>query len=166
MAYLLILIAVVSRLVAHPANFAPIATMALFGGVYLNKKYAIILPLAAMFISDIFIGFYTWQVMASVYLSFALVGLIGLWVRKHKKISTVLGATLAGSVLFYLVTNFAVWAFGTMYSPNLQGLMNSYIAAIPFFRNTLLGDFFYVGLLFGAYELSLALSARRVPEKV
>lgn len=165
MAYLLILIAVALRLIVHPANFAPVAAIALFSGVYLDKKYSIIVPLAAMFISDLFIGVYTWQIMASVYLSFALIGAIGLWVRKHKKVAVVLGASLTGSILFYLVTNFAVWAFGTMYTPNLQGLINSYIAAIPFFRNTLMGDLFYVGLLFGSYEFSLALSAKKATQR-
>jgi len=161
MAFLLIIVAVLLRLVPHPANFAPVAALALFGGVYLDKRWALILPLAAMLMSDIFIGFYTWQVMASVYISFALVGLIGLWVRKHKKAAVVIGATLSGSILFFLITNFAVWAFGMMYPHTLQGLITSYVAGIPFFRNTLLGDYFYVGLFFGSYELVMALAAKR-----
>lgn len=151
-AALLIMLGFAARLLPHPANFAPIGAVALFGGMYLTKRYAVILPLIAMLISDIFIGFYTWQIMASVYISFALTGLIGLWVRKNKKLSTIIGGTVLGSILFFLITNFAVWAFGAMYAHNFSGLMQSYIMAIPFFRDSLLGDLFYVGLLVGTYE--------------
>lgn len=149
---LLITLGIAARLLPHPANFAPIGAVALFGGIYLTRRYSMILPLIAMFISDIFIGFYTWQIMASVYISFALTGLIGLWVRKNKKLSTVVGGTVLGSILFFLITNFSVWAFGTMYTHDFSGLTQSYIMAIPFFRNSLLGDLFYVGLLVGTYE--------------
>lgn len=149
---LLIIVGITARLLPHPANFAPIGAVALFGGMYLTKRYAMILPLIAMLISDIFIGFYTWQIMASVYISFALTGLIGLWVRKNKKLSTIIGGTVLGSISFFLITNFAVWAFGAMYAHNLAGLTQSYVMAIPFFRNSLLGDLFYVGLLVGTYE--------------
>ena len=152
LALALIALAIVARVLPHPANFAPIGAVALFGGIYLSRRYAMILPLAAMLISDIFIGFYTWQIMVSVYVSFALTGLIGLRVRKNKKLSTIVGGTVLGSILFFLITNFAVWAFGAMYAHNLAGLTQSYIMAIPFFRNSLLGDLFYVGLLVGSYE--------------
>lgn len=161
MAYVLIIAAVLLRLVPHEPNFAPIAAMALFGGVYLSKKWAITIPLVAMFISDLFIGFYSWQIMVSVYASFALIGAIGLWVRKNKNATKVIGATLSGSIIFFIVTNFAVWAFSGMYAHSLQGLASCYIAAIPFFKNTLMGDFFYVGALFGSYELALALISSR-----
>ncbi len=172
MAYFFILMFVslgaVMRLVPHLPNFAPIAAIALFGGVYLGRKWAIILPLSALLISDLFIGIYTWQIMLSVYLSFALIGLIGIWVKKRKNFPVVLGATLSGSVLFFIVTNFAVWAFSTMYPLTLQGLSACYIAAIPFFRHTLLGDLFYVGLFFGSYELATLMLKKRasVPKEV
>ncbi len=114
---------------------------------------AIVIPLAAMLVSDYFIGFYHLPVMLSVYLSFAISGLLGLWLKKHKTLNNTIGVTLFASVQFYLLTNFAVWAFGSLYPPDAQGLLASYVNALPFFRNTLLGDFFYVGVLFGAYEL-------------
>ena len=153
MEYLLILFGVVLRFLPHPANFAPIAAMGLFGGCYLRKRFAFALPLAAMLVSDFFIGFYSLKIMFSVYLSFALVGLIGIWIKNHKSVYTVIGGTLIGSVLFYLITNFAVWAFGSLYPHTLIGLLGSYAAAIPFFKNSLMGNFFYVGVLFGSYEL-------------
>lgn len=93
--------------------------------------------------------------MFSVYGSLAMMGVIGLWIRKNKKLSTVLGGTILGSVIFYLLTNGAVWAFGSLYPPTAAGLLQSYYMAIPFFRNSLLGDLFYTGVLVGAYEASL-----------
>lgn len=155
MAYFFILAAAVLRLLPHPANFAPIAALALFGGTYLNKKYALGIPLLAVLVSDYFIGFYEPWVMFSVYLSFLLIGLIGLWLKKHKKLSYIFGATLLGSILFFILTNFAVWAATPWYPKSLAGLSECYLLALPFFRNTILGDLFYVGTMFGLYELVL-----------
>ncbi len=152
-ALLLILLGVSTRLLPHPANFAPIAAIALFAGIYLPKKFAIILPMAAMLISDLILGFYLWPVMVSVYFSFAVTGMIGLAIQKQKKFSTVLGGALLASILFFIVTNWAVWAFGTMYAHNFNGLIQSYLMALPFFKNTLLGDLFYTGVLVGSMEV-------------
>ena len=150
---LLVALAVSLRMIPHPANFAPIAALALFGGVYLGRNYAFILPVVAMLISDFFIGFYSLPVMTFVYGSFLLVGVMALWLRQHKKWYWTLTVTLAGSILFYLATNWAVWAFGVLYPHTLSGLMQSYTMALPFFRGTLLGDLFYVTAFFGSYEL-------------
>lgn len=153
--YIMIAVGVVLRLTPHPPNFAPIAAMALFGGAYLNKKTALGVPLLAVLVSDFFIGFYNPLIMASVYGSFLLAGIIGIYLRKRITPPYVLGAALSSSVLFYLITNFAVWAApGSFYPHNLAGLASSYIAAIPFFKNTLLGDLFYTGAFFGVYELT------------
>lgn len=154
---LIIIFAIVLRLMPHPANFAPIAAMALFGGVYLNKKYALIVPLAAMFLSDIFLGFH--NTMLFVYGSFLLTGVVGLWLRKHKTLPVVAGATLLSSLLFFLITNFGVWLVGGLYPKTFAGLVNAYFYAIPFFRNTVIGDLFYVGLFFGSYELLIKLAS-------
>ena len=149
------------RLMPHPWNFTPIAAMALFGGTYLNRKYALIVPLAAILVSDYFIGFYEWRLMAAVYGSFLLIGLIGCWLKKHKTLFTVFGASLTGSILFFLITNFAVWAFSSWYTKDFSGLIYCYTMALPFFRNTLMGDLFYVGALFGAYETVLVLARKK-----
>ena len=151
-AFLLILLGVSSRILPHPANFAPIAAIALFSGIYLPKKFAIMLPMAAMFLSDLIIGSYLWPVMISVYFSFAITGMIGLAIQKDKKISTVVGGALLASIIFFIITNWAVWAFGTMYTHNFNGLVQSYIMALPFFKNTLLGDLFYTAVLVGVME--------------
>jgi len=162
MAIFFIIAAVVLRLVPHLPNFAPIAAMALFGGTYFNKKYALIIPIAAMLVSDYFLGFYNPWIMISVYGSFVLIGIIGLWIKKHKNLPNIIGASLIGSIIFFLVTNFAVWAVPHSFYPhNLQGLLQSYIMGLPFFKNTLAGDLFYVGAMFGLYELVLRLTIKR-----
>lgn len=151
LAITIILAAAVSRLLPHPANFAPIAGMALFGGAYLPKKFAFLLPLAAMFISDIFLGFHS--AMPWVYASFILTALIGIFLKNHKSYLNVFISSLSSSLLFYFLTNFGVWASGAMYPHTFSGLLNCYYMAIPFFRNTLLGDLFYSGIFFGGYAL-------------
>jgi len=150
---LFILIAAILRLAPHAPNFAPIGAMALFGGTYLGKKWAIILPLAAMFLSDLFIGFDGVDGRLAVYGSFLLVGLIGMWLKNHKSIQNVIGASIISSTVFFLVTNFTVLYTESLYPKTLAGLMESYTMALPFFRNSLVGDLFYVGVFFGGYEL-------------
>ncbi len=150
-------LAVVSRLIPHPMNFAPVAALALFGGAYFDRRFAFVLPFAVLIVSDFFLGFY--DGIAWVYGSFFLVSLVGWGLRGRKSVAAVAGSTLLGSVLFFVVTNFGVWLGGGLYSPDMAGLLDCYVAAIPFFRNSLAGDAFYVTLLFGAAELA----ARRVP---
>jgi len=164
---LLITLGLAARLLPHPANFTPISAIALFAALYLPRKYSLILPILAMFVSDVFIGFYSLPIMIAVYASFIIMSLIGLLVRKNnhaspagKKILNIFSGTLAGAIIFFLITNFAVWAFGTMYSHNFSGLLDSYIAAIPFFRNSLLGDLFYCGIMIGGYEFVLSLKTK------
>src|SRR3989344_4531539 len=117
----LILITVMAcliRLLPHPANFAPMGALAITSGLYARKKWELLLPIGAMFVTDYFIGFYDVKVMAVVYGSFLLSTFIGVLVARNKNFSTVVGGTFAGSVLFYLTTNFAVWAFSSMYVHN------------------------------------------------
>jgi len=152
---LLVVFAAVMRLVPHIANVAPVAGLALFAGAYFNRRYAIALPIAVMFASDLFIGFYSWKIMLSVYGSFALIGVMGSMLKENKTFFRVFGTTLAGSMVFFAVTNWAVWAFSPLYEPTLAGLMQSYIMGLPFLKGTLAGDFMYVGIFFGAYELAL-----------
>ena len=155
---LLLTIGITTRFLPHPANFTAIGAIAMFGGLYLPKRWAIVGPMLAMFVSDIFIGFYAWQIMISVYAGFVIMGGIGLFVRQNKKISTVIGGTLLGSIIFYLFTNFAVWAFGTMYARTLSGLTQSYVMALPFFKNSLMGDLFYTTVLVGGCELAMKIT--------
>jgi len=168
LAIVFIVVGAVLRFAPHLPNFTPIAAIALFGGVYLNKKYALIVPIVAMLISDLFIGFYDIKLMAGVYLSFILVGLIGLLVKKHKNLATIVGGTILGSVAFFVITNFAVWAFYNWYPHTLSGLSQCFAMAIPFFKNTLMSDLFYVAILFGAYEMIMVWIKKRnlITEKI
>ena len=164
MAIFFIASAIILRLLPHLPNFAPIAAMALFGGTYLNKKYALLVPIAAMLISDWFIGFYNPWIMASVYGSFIIIGLIGLWLKNHKTVANILGASIFGSIIFFLITNFAVWVVPgklALYPHTWQGLLDCYIMGLPFLKNTLLGDLFYVGALFGLYEAIILVTIKR-----
>ena len=149
----IILFAVTLRILPHPPNFAPIAGMALFGGAYLNKKYALIVPLVAMFISDIFLGFHSG--IPFVYGSFLIIGLLGIWLRKNKNMKMIILAALSSSFIFFVITNFGVWLAGSLYPKTVDGFVQCYLYALPFFRNTIIGDLFYTGLFFGSYELLL-----------
>lgn len=162
---LLVFLAAISRLLPHLPNVAPIGGLALFTGTTAldaktkqSRIVAFALPIAALLISDVFIGFYAWQVMVAVYLGFLLTAGLGLLVRKHYNWATIAVASVAGALIFFLLTNAAVWAFTPMYSKDLTGLLNSYIAALPFLRNSLLGDLAYTGILFGSYEAAKQLN--------
>ena len=152
-AVLLVLIGVSLRLLPHPPNFVPITAIALFAGVYFSKRIALVLPMTAMIISDFFIGYYQFSLMAVVYGSFLLCVLLGFWLKKNKKWYTIGGSAILGAVLFFLITNFAVWAFTPWYAKTFSGLIQCYLMALPFFRNTLLGNLFYVSIFFGVYEM-------------
>lgn len=157
---MLILLGAATRFLPHPANVAPIAAIALFSGAYLRRWYAFVVPVAAMVMSDAVIGFH--PLIWATWGSFAMSGLIGLWIRRRVTPGRVIAGSLTSSVLFYLVTNWAVWAYTPLYDNTLAGLGASYIAAIPFFRNTVLGDLFYCGALFGLYALCTFALRRRV----
>lgn len=164
-ALLLVLMGVSFRLLKYAPNFTPIAALALFGGVYFSKKIALILPLGAMLISDIFIGFYEPKLMFLVYASFILCVIIGFWLKNHKKWHFIAGGAILSSVVFFLATNFAVWAFTPWYAKTFSGIIQCYVMAMPFFRNTLLGDIFFTAVFFGAYELSVAWVRKRFEAK-
>ena len=149
----LILAAAASRLIPHPPNAASITAVALFGGAYLSdKRLAFLVPIAALFLSDLVLGLYSH--MEVVYGSFALVVCIGLLLRRKRTPLAIGGATLASSTLFFVVTNFGVWLFGSLYPKTMEGLFVCYVAAIPFFQNTLLGDALYTVALFGGFALA------------
>ena len=150
------------RLLPHPPNFAPIAAIALFGGLYLSRKTALILPLAALVISDMFIGSYQLTLMFFVYGSFLLTVFLGFWLKKHKKWYTIGGSAVLSAVLFFVLTNFAVWAFSPWYAKTFAGLIQCFAMALPFFRNTLVGNLFYTGVFVGAYELIKVLNYARI----
>jgi hypothetical protein len=148
----LIVAAAATRLLPHPPNFTSVSAVALFGGAYFaDKRLAFLVPLTALFLSDLVLGFYVQ--MQVIYLAFALIVCIGIWLQKHRNVYAIAGAALTSSVLFFLVTNFVGFHIHSMYPQTFAGMIASYVAAIPFFANTVAGDLFYTALLFGGFAL-------------
>ncbi|PJZ69904.1 hypothetical protein CH373_13360 [Leptospira perolatii] len=151
-ALVLLVIAFASRFIPHVPNFTPILAISLFGGVYFtDKRVAILLPLSAMLMSDLIKGFH--DLIPVVYGMFALFAYVGTRIRENLSVGTVALAGLAGALSFYLVTNFFVWLTSGMYSLDLSGLLTCYVAAIPFFKNFLIGTAVYMPILFGGFYL-------------
>lgn len=133
--------------------------MALFSGALLPRRaWAFAIPLAAMLLSDLAIGFH--ELMPAVYVSFALISAMGLWLNRERSTARVAGTTIAGSLVFFFVTNFAVWAQTSLYEKTAAGLLSCFVAALPFLQNSLAGDLFYSTVLFGAW----AMAARAIPD--
>lgn len=147
---LIVVAAVLSRLIPHPLNFTPIGALALFGGArFADRRLAFALPLLVLFVADLFAGLHV--LIPVVYASFAVNVLLGRWVRRHPSVLSVAGMTLVGSIQFFAVTNFASWVM--WYPPTLAGFAECYVAALPYFRNTLLGDAAWSLALFGGFAL-------------
>ncbi|HEV7349518.1 DUF6580 family putative transport protein [Telluribacter sp.] len=157
----IVLAAALSRLLPHPFNFTPIGAMALFGGAYFGRKYlAFLVPLSAMLISDLLLGFH--GSMWAVYGSFILIVLIGMGLLRKITVGRVLAASTLSSILFFLITNFAVWYHaGSMYPQTPAGLLACYVAGLQFYQqelfgnlflNTVMGDLFFTTLLIGGFE--------------
>ncbi len=157
---LLIGLGVLARVVPHLPNFAPVAAIAVFAGFYLGRRYALILPIISMFVGDLFIGFYDLKMMAAVYGSFVLIGYLASVFKSRKNAEVVLGTSLLGSIAFFLVTNWAVWQFSGMYLKTWAGFLEAYLMALPFFRNTFLGDVIYLAFIAGGFELVVYLAGK------
>lgn len=149
---LLIFLGILSRLIPHPANFTAVGGIALFSGSRFRFDKALLITSATMFLSDVLLGFH--PVMWSTYAALGIAVLLGRLCKKRKAIKLIIAMTLLSSVVFFLITNFAVWLLpGSTYPKTISGLLQSYILALPFFRNSLLGNFFYTTVFFGGYEL-------------
>ncbi len=145
----LIIIGILFRFIPHSANFTPVAAIALFAGVYLNKKHALIVPLILMILSDVFLGMH--NVIIFTWGSFILVTLIGSWAKTRKSFKTIVSTSVVSSVLFYLITNFGVWVMG-WYPQTAKGLLDCYILGLPFLRTFTVSTLVYSAVFFGAYE--------------
>jgi hypothetical protein len=143
--------AIVGRFVVHLPNFTPIGALALFAGFYLPRRYALVLPLAVMFVCDLFIGFYNPLVMLVVYTSFAAVTYLAGMISTKKDAFVIGGATLAGSLFFFLTTNVAVWAFTDYYAHSVAGLLSCLAMGLPFLKYAMVGDIFWSTVFFGSY---------------
>ncbi len=164
---IMILIAAMTRLIPHYPNFTAVGAVALFGGAYLSKRMAFIVPLLALFVSDLLLNnlvyanmfpeFYSGFTIFSaqslpVYGAFIVVIVIGMILIKKVNLKSVLGSAVLASGVFFLITNFAVWAGSLIYPKNIEGLIACYTAAVPFFWNTLFGNVLFAAILFGGYE--------------
>ena len=149
----IVISAAISRLVPHPPNFTVIGALALFGGACFERPLAAdLVPLAAMLLSDAVIGFHSG--MPVIYLCFLMTTFLGRRMQGGRNIATVARMSFLSSVMFYAISNFAVWAGGSMYPHTAQGLVLCYTAAIPFFGNTLAGTMIYSAVLFAAADLA------------
>lgn len=149
----IIIALVIFRLVPHPWNVTPVMALALFGGANLDdRRLAYLIPIAAMLVSDLVLGVH-WT-MPFVYAALAATVVLGGWLRRHLRPATVIGSALAGSVLFFLVTNFGSWLSHQMYPLTVEGLWAAYLAGVPFFRNMIVGDLIFAVLLFGGFHLA------------
>ncbi len=153
LALAIVALAAAMRIAPHPWNFTPVGAMALFSGAVIrDRRLVFFFPILALFVGDIFIGFH--KLMPVVYASFLVSVAIGFWLRDRRTVGRITAATLLGALQFFVVTNFAVWAFGLSYPRNSAGLLACYLAGIPFFWNTLAGDAVYAALFFGGFALA------------
>ena len=152
---------VAARLLMHVPNVSPVAVSALFAGIMLRRRsLALAVPLAAMAISDLFAGFYDWRVMIVVYAAMALPAVAGILASRYRPSRVVVPTVVTCSLIFFATTNLAVWAFSGMYSLDLAGLTQCYVAGLPFLKYTVAGDLFWAAVLFGGAWLVQRLTAR------
>lgn len=145
----LVFLGVVTRFLPHPPNFSPLMAIALFSGAHFtHKRDSIWVPLLAWFIGDIFIGFHSLQPI--IYALVVLMAMAGWLLRGNVKFWNVLGLSVSGSLVFFIVTNFFVWLTSGIYEHTWNGFIQCYIMAIPFFHNSILGDLFFNFVFFGS----------------
>jgi hypothetical protein len=161
---LFVLLAALSRVLPHLPNFTPLAAIALFGGAYFSSRFlSFLIPVLSLWISDLVLNNFIYQSNSFVwfysgfywvYGSFLLIVCLGLYFQKSISLLSLIGLSLSSSILFFLITNFGVWLGSSIYPQTLSGLTMCYVAGLPFFTNTVLGDLFYCAVLFGLFELA------------
>jgi hypothetical protein len=157
LALVMVMGGVALRVIPHPWNFAPIGAIALFAGAHFERRWlALLTPLATMFAGDtllqIFTGHGYHSLMPVIYATYALIAVLGMTLRKRRTSAFAVGAGALGSAtIFYVITNFAVWLTSPIYTKDGAGLVVCYVAALPFFGNTLASDALFSALLFGIF---------------
>ena len=163
---IIILLAAVTRIMPHPPNFSPMAAIGLFGAAHFAKKWqAFFIPLIGIWISDLVINNYVYSSSSSnfvwfysgfywQYISYILIIFAGLFIfNRGISLTKMFGGMISSSGIFFLVSNFGVWAGGTMYPKNFGGLITCYAAGVPFIHNTIISDVLFTTVLFGTYYL-------------
>lgn len=152
-------------------NFAPLAAIALCGGIYLPRRFAAIMPISILLISDLLLNFhydvaiFHWHIVIR-YVALILVVMLGLIIRKHPSLWRVLAGSIAASVLFYILTNTGSWFSSPAYAHNFAGWFQALTVGEPgwpstilFFRNTLISDLLFTVLFVASYHLAKPPSA-------
>ena len=160
-AVLLVVAAAISRVILYPHNFSPMVGMALFAGaIFTDKRMAFALPIFAMLLSDIMFevfniapGFWGWGQLVG-YGIFALITFLAFTLKKVNVLN-VIGYSIASSVIFFVLSNLSFFLIDNpiyhTYTQNFNGFVNCYVFALPFFKNSLIADLVYSGVLFGSY---------------
>ncbi len=150
----LILFAAFSRALPHPSNFVPVMALGVFGGaLFADRRLSFVIPIAAMILSDAFLGFS--EITIFVYLSLIAAIYIGVKINGKISVKNVFLSAIAGAIVFFIVSNFGAWLLDPTYRPlSFESLIRCYYLALPFFRNTLLGNLTYFAVLFGAFSLA------------
>ena len=156
MIYLIVALAIAARFIPGAANFSPVYAGLLFGGVYLKKRDSIWFPVLLLAGSDLLVNALLYQMpfqwMQTLnWVGFAAIVMVGWWLQKRVTMRNVLIASVAGPSVFFLISNFAVWIGGGMYPPTFGGLAACFVAAVPFYGNSLISGVLFSGILFGAY---------------
>lgn len=152
--FCLVAFTVAVRLSPHLPNMTPVTALAFVGSLYLGRRAAILMPLLALLLSDFIVGFYDWRIMLSVYGSFAVIGVMSWAVRGHRAVLPIGLSVIGASLLFFIVTNGAVWAFSPWYEKSISGLLYAYELGLPFLRNMLVGDIAYTAALVAMFEVA------------
>ena len=151
---ILLLLGIAGRLLPHPPNFTPVAAAALFAGFFFTRRpMAMLVPLGILAVSDLFLGTYQWPVMLTVYGAFLFPLVFAPRLKARLTALRVGGFALCGAVFFFLSTNLAVWLFAAWYPKTPAGLLQCYVAALPFLKYKLLGDLLWSGAIFGSYAV-------------
>lgn len=179
-ATLLILAAIIYRVLPHPPNFAPITGVALFGGAVFSRKWlALLIPFVALYMGDLIInntiarsffadvqGFVWFSpYMIFNFLAFGLIVFVGYVGIKKLSFARVIGGALGASLLFFIITNFGSWLTSGFYPRTLTGLIECFVAAIPFFQSTLLGDMVFTFIMFGSYMIAMNYTTQKMAIK-
>ena len=151
------------RLIEHAPNIAAVGALAIWSGAYLPRRIGWIIPLLVMLITDSIIGFYNPFIMLAVYGCFAIGSWFGKLLARQREAGNIILAATGSSIIFFLVTNGAVWAFGSLYPKTIQGLVSCFFMAIPFFRNSLISDLGFSAAFFGVSETAIFI--RRIIRK-
>jgi hypothetical protein len=168
---LAILVGAFSRIIPHFPNFTAIGALALFSGAYLGSRWlAVLMPVLAVFLSDMVInntiyaqpGQFVWMYEGAwlVYVSTALCAVLGMFMLRKVNVRSVSASAVVTALLFFVLTNFGVWAGSAMYPQNINGLAACYLAALPYLGWAMLGNLFFAGIFFGGFELA----GRRFPK--